>query len=167
MTFLDPRQWLLTIAFLGAVLLGVKFWEHRIIERGDQAGYARAVSQTQKAADKARAEAEAKTRQLQTDADQARKEKSDALNDLDRTQRALADSLRRRPERHAGGAGLPAPALDGQAAGGCTGAQLYRSDGEFLAREAARADTIRIELGACYAAYERARQAINAATVTP
>ena len=75
MSFLDPRQWLLAIAFIGAVVLGVKFWEHRLVQQGDQAGYARAVSQAQKAADKARADAETKTRQLQTDADQARKEK--------------------------------------------------------------------------------------------
>lgn len=166
MSFLDPRQWLLAVAFLGAVVVGVKFWEHRLVERGDQAGYARAVSQAQKAADKARADAEAKTRQLQTDADQARKEKSDALNDLGRTQRALADSLRQRPARPASGAGLPAPAGARPAAGGCNGAQLYREDGEFLAREAARADTLRIELGACHAAYERAREIVNG-PVTP
>ena len=162
MSFLDPRQWLLAIAFLGAVVLGVKFWEHRLIQQGDQAGYTRAVSQAQKAADKARADAETKTRQLQTDADQARKEKADALDQLDRTSRALAERMRQRPERPASGASLPAPAIAGSAAFGCTGAQLYRSDGEFLVRESARADAIRIELQACYAAYERARGVVNA-----
>lgn len=164
MSFLDPRQWLLALAFLGALVLGVKFWEHRLIERGDQAGYARAVSQAQKAADKARADAEKKTQQLQTQADQARKEKSDALQQLDRTARAMAERLRQRPERPASGAGLPAPAGTGQAAGGCTGAQLYRPDGEFLVRESARADAIRIELDACYAAYDRARETVNPVT---
>ena len=159
MSFLDPRQWLLSIAFIGAVVLGVKFWEHRLVQQGDQAGYARAVSQAQKAADKARADAETKTRQLQTDADQARKEKADALDQLDRTSRALAERMRQRP---AGGARLPAPASPGPAASGCTGAELYRSDGEFLVRESARADAIRIELQACYAAYERARGVVNA-----
>ncbi len=162
MSFLDPRQWLLAIAFIGAVVLGVKFWEHRLVQQGDQAGYTRAVSQAQKAADKARADAESKTRQLQTDADRARKEKADALDQLDRTARALAERLRQRPTRPAGGAGLPAPASAGPAAGGCNGAQLYREDGEFLAREAARADTLRIELQACHAAYERARSVVNA-----
>ena len=166
MSFLDPRQWLLAIAFIGAVVLGVKFWEHRLVQQGDQAGYARAVSQAQKAADKARADAETKTRQLQTDADQARKEKADALDQLDRTSRALAERMRQRPERPAGGARLPAPASAGPVASGCTGAELYRSDGEFLVRESARADAIRIELQACYAAYERARGVVNA-TVTP
>lgn len=162
MSFLDPRQWLLAIAFIGAAFLGVKFWEHRLVQQGDQAGYARAVGQAQKAADKARADAETKTQQLQLEADQARKEKADALDELDRTARALSERMRRRPERPAGGARLPAPASAGSAAGGCTGAELYRSDGEFLVRESARADTIRIELQACYAAYERARAVVNA-----
>ena len=66
------------------------------------------------------------------------------------------------PERPARGARVPAPASPGSAASGCTGAELYRSDGEFLVRESARADAIRIELQACYAAYERARGVVNA-----
>ena len=56
------------------------------------------------------------------------------------------DSLRDRPER---------PATGGQAAGtgqSCaTGTSLCRQDSEFLVREAARADTIRAGLEACYA----------------
>lgn len=166
MNFLDPRQWLLVIAFLGAAVMGVKFWEHRLIQQGDQAGYARAVNQARDAADKAKADAEQKTKQLQTEVDQARKDKSDALNELDRTARALADSLRQRPARPTRGAGLPTPAGAGPAAGGCNGAQLYREDGEFLAREAARADAIRIDLQACHAAYQRASETVNA-PVTP
>lgn len=161
MSFLDPRQWLLAVAFLGAAFLGVKFWEHRLVQQGDQAGYARAVGQAQKAADKARADAQTKTQQLQLEADQARKEKTDALQQLDRTSRALALRMRDRPERPASGAGLPTPAVDGQAASGCTGARLYRADSEFLVWESARADAIRIELQACYSAYERARGIVN------
>lgn len=162
MSFLDPRQWLLVVAFMGAAFFGIKFWEHRLVQQGDQAGYTRAVNKAKEAAEKARADAAEKTKQLQLDADQARKEKTDALQQLDRTARALAERMRQRPERPASGAGLPTPAGDGQAASGCTGAQLYRADSEFLVWEAARADAIRIELQACYAAYERARGVVNA-----
>ncbi len=38
----------------------------------------------------------------------------------------------------------------------CTGAGLYRPDGEFLAREAARADSIRRQLAVCQAAFDAA-----------
>ena len=55
------------------------------------------------------------------------------------------DSLRHRPERPAT---LPdAPRADCE---GGTGAELFRADAEFLAREAARADEQRAGLAACY-----------------
>lgn len=65
----------------------------------------------------------------------------------------LVDSLRQRPDRPSAG-GLPEGATAGAGpVTGCTGAQLYRPDGEFLAREAARADQLRAALGVCAAAY--------------
>lgn len=64
----------------------------------------------------------------------------------------LTDSLRNRPQRPAGG-DLPTSAPSGLA---CTGAQLYRADGEFLAREAARADETRLQLAECRARYDAA-----------
>lgn len=68
-------------------------------------------------------------------------------------QRAL-DSLRNRPERPAAAGGdVPTGAADLVA---CTGAGLFRSDGEFLAREAARADQLRADLQSCQAAYDAA-----------
>lgn len=42
----------------------------------------------------------------------------------------------------------------------CTGAELLREDGEFLAREAARADKILTERNYYYEQYERARRAL-------
>jgi len=92
--------------------------------------------------------------QLQQAADQHQKEKRHALDRLTRQHRAVLDSLRDRPQRPAaagavsGGAGSP----KGQP--GCTGAELHREDAEFLVGEAARADTLRAELEACYAGYD-------------
>ena len=43
----------------------------------------------------------------------------------------------------------------------CTGAQLYREDAEFLAREAARAERVRIERDDLYERYEEARIALE------
>lgn len=76
------------------------------------------------------------------------KEKEDEVaslrSNLNRTLRLL-DS---RPSRSS-----PAP----QAASSCTGAELYREDGEFLAREAARAEKVRVERDYWYNQYEAAR----------
>lgn len=69
----------------------------------------------------------------------------------------LSDSLRNRPSRPASGA-VPTGTADPV---GCTGAELYRPDGEFLAREAARADGLRLQLAACQAAYDSAVMLTN------
>lgn len=45
----------------------------------------------------------------------------------------------------------------------CTGAELYREDGLFLAREAARAERITKERDFYYEQYERARAALESA----
>lgn len=66
---------------------------------------------------------------------------------------ALADSLRNRPDRPAGGGDVPPSPADPVA---CTGAQLYRSDAGFLVGESARADQLRADLAACRAAYDAA-----------
>ena len=158
MSLLDPRQWLLVVAFLGASFLGVKFWEHRLTQQGFEAGHAKA-EQTYKARDaKALADAAAKTTKLQAAADQARKEKTDAIAYLRAQHAADLERLRQRPERPAN---LPQASGDGQAAAGCTAAQLYREDAELAVRESLRAETVRIELMACYAQYDRARAEMN------
>jgi len=61
---------------------------------------------------------------------------------------AALDELRNRPERRSSAAGDPADCK------GSTGADLSRPDAGFLAREAARADTLRAGLEACYAQYD-------------
>lgn len=87
---------------------------------------------------------------LQATNQKAHDEKNRLALDL---RRAL-NSLRHRPERPAtAGGDVPESAADGMA---CTGDQLYRPDGEFLAREATRADQLRIDLSACQAAYDAA-----------
>lgn len=54
----------------------------------------------------------------------------------------------------------PSVEPDNHAATGCTGADLYREDGLFLIREAARGDSYRLLLRECRAAYDTIRQAL-------
>lgn len=77
---------------------------------------------------------------------------------------ALAISLQNRPSRVIT---LPGTTRTITAACvGSTGAELSREDAEFLGGEAARADTIRAELGQCQTDYEALRQLANR-TATP
>jgi len=88
-------------------------------------------------------------------------EKADAIrNQLEQDKAAVSaqlvsalDELRNRPER------LPAPAR--AACKGGTGAELSRPDAGFLTREAARADSLRAELQACYAREDAWQAAVN------
>lgn len=99
-------------------------------------------------------------RALREHADKLRRKHDEDLRKIARDHAALVDSLRERPSRSSAG-GVPGPAAPaGGDPGSCIGSQLYREDGEFLAREAARADQLRIALRQCQAQY-------NALTATP
>ena len=106
---------------------------------------------------KAQQAAREKEQQLQTQADQLREETNAKTQELAVRAASLADSVRKRPERTApastvsGTAGAVCPACS------CTGAALSREDAEFLVREAARADELRIALDACVRQYETVR----------
>jgi hypothetical protein len=89
---------------------------------------------------------------LQANMDKLREEKNRETAKLRRTVAALTDSLRNRPERP----DVPASASAGDGASGCTGAAVYKQDGEFLIRESARADQIRLALIQCQKAYQDA-----------
>ena len=81
-----------------------------------------------------------------------KKERDDEIQDIAAERDDALAELRKRPRRPAPGA-TDSPG-NGQAASGCTGAQLYREDAELALREAARADTIRVALKACYRQYD-------------
>lgn len=94
--------------------------------------------------------------QLQAQADKQRGIANAENHALDLRVDELSRRLRDRPDRPTDKAGsdLPTPAGVGATGPGdanCTGARLYRADAEFLGREAARADKLRIALRACSA----------------
>lgn len=104
---------------------------------------------------KQRAEALARERTLQANADRLRKEVTHEKTRLAAVQRELADSLHERADRPSDG-GMPTTA---GSAVGCTGAELARPDAEFLVGFAADAARLQLDLKACKAAYDAARDA--------
>jgi len=85
-----------------------------------------------------------KEHQYQSDADQIRKDKDAQIKAINTQLVDAVSELRKRPSR----------ATETPNGKGCNGASLYAEDSEFLVREAARADEIRIALQACYKQYE-------------
>ena len=102
----------------------------------------------------------ADTAQLQSETDKLNEVKNGQIESLNARVSALAGQLRNRAERPNGG-GMPKAPADGKGATGCTGAQLYRSDSEFLARLGRDADELRIRLKACYTQYDAAREKLE------
>jgi hypothetical protein len=134
--------------------------------RGNEAGQAFVQQQWDQERAKQMAEyaenqriAREKEQAMQLAADNIRKEKDREIRNLNARAAALTNSLRDRSERPTTEAStLPSTTTNGSTATGCTGKELYRPDGEFLAREAARADELRILLRQCYKQYQEVSQ---------
>lgn len=85
-----------------------------------------------------------KEHQYQADADKIRIEKDAQIKAINSQLVDAIAELRKRPSR-------ATETTNGQS---CNGTGLYAEDAEFLVREAARADQIRVALQACYQQYE-------------
>jgi hypothetical protein len=159
--FLARYKLLIEILAIGALVAGLAYAVHKFFDslREEGAQKERAVwVERDRKADALVAQREKDLLAQKTKSD---KEKEDALSSLRVSNAALAASLRNRPDRP-GITQANQPAGTPEVAKGCTGAELYRPDGEFLGREAARADRLAIELSACYSQYDNAREALKA-----
>jgi len=85
-----------------------------------------------------------KEHQYQADADQIRKAKDEQIKAINSQLVDSISELRKRSSRSS-------ETTNGKS---CNGSALFAEDAEFLIREAARADEIRIGLEACYKQYE-------------
>ncbi|CAB4123320.1 hypothetical protein UFOVP42_27 [uncultured Caudovirales phage] len=85
-----------------------------------------------------------KEHQYQADADKIRVEKDAQIKIINNQLVDAVSELRKRPSRTEQTSNRQS----------CNGASLYAEDAEFLIREAARADEIRIGLKACYKQYD-------------
>ena len=85
-----------------------------------------------------------KEHEYQAAADNIRKAKDAQIKDINNQLVDAIGELRERP-------GRTTETSNGQ---GCNGTRLFAEDSEFLVREAARADEIRVALDACYQQYE-------------
>jgi len=99
---------------------------------------------------------EAKAISLAAKALAIRKDTSNEIASINADRDAALDELRARPGRGTPATTTTIAGACSVAAGG-TGAFLFREDAQFLTREAARSDGIRVALKGCYAQYDAAR----------
>lgn len=153
------------VLFAAAIAVALFGWTHH-------RGYTKGAQSVQQQWDKekarvaqAREEAEAaarrKERELWSAVEKLRQEKDSEAKHLAARYQRVIDGLRNRPERPAPTESVSAASGIIVAAAACTGAQLYRPDAEFLARESERADQLRIALKECQASYNEAREKLK------
>jgi hypothetical protein len=85
-----------------------------------------------------------KEHKYQAETDQIRKDKDAQIKVINNQLVDAVSELRKRPSR-------TAETSNGKS---CNGASLFAEDAEFLVREAARADEMRVSLAACYKQYD-------------
>lgn len=123
------------------------------------------IVQAQWNAEKAKQEAQladtianyrAREQQLAQKVNDITREKNLAVNDLEQRVAVLSDRVRQFAERPADLPATTAHAADAKGRSCAHGPVIYRPDAEFLAKEAERADQLRISLLACQRQYEEA-----------
>lgn len=150
---------LLEIVAVGALAARLAYGAHKFFDSLREEGALKERAVWVERDRKAGEEAVKREATLQAQMNKSNQEKSNALSRLASANAALAASLLHRPDRPSTEGNQPAGT--GEAASGCTGAQLYRSDSAFLVGESGVADKLRIELKACYAAYDNARETLK------
>lgn len=135
-------KYIVAMALLGA-LLGIHVWDKERALGNLRTTYAVQVAEAKTKT----IEAESKLREQKVVSD-AKREKD--VSELERKHAIAVKRLQQRPSR-------PAPGTITETVYSCTGAQLYREDGQFLRGEALRADQAVIDRDYYYNAYEQAR----------
>jgi hypothetical protein len=158
MTYL--LNWRVWAAILVAVALAASHWKvYKLGQTGVRAEWNAEKLDTAQQTLRLLEKNAATTTALQDNADTLRRTKNAQITRLSADLAAALAGLQNRPDRPSA-ASVPTDTGAGPNPG-CTGAQLYRADSEFLVREAARADRLLADLAQCQAAYDSARAALN------
>lgn len=138
------NPWALLTLIIAFVLNGFYWNAH-----GSNAEHARMVAKLESERAQALQKARDTETQWQEEVNEVTTKQAEKLAEVQHHLDVAIISLRDRPKRSAT---LPdTPRVE---CAGASGRELSREDAEFLAREAARADTLRAGLEACYSAYD-------------
>lgn len=156
---ISPRVWA-ELALLGVLAFCGWYAYNWVYDRGAdtvQRKWDSVKAEQDRESAKVASDALATTKALQDSADTERKAKNAQIASLNTKLGVAIAGLSNRPSRTD-----PSSVSTGTGTGTlCTGAGLYREDGEFLTREAARAKALDIKLASCEADYARVKTQIN------
>ena len=155
LALINPKVWL-ELALVAVLVFCGWYAYNAIYDRGAasvQAKWEAEKLATAQASAKVTADALATTKAL---ADAASKRDGETNAQISKLNTSLATAiagLSNRPARPDSGS-VPGAASDGKGQPGCTGAGLYKDDGQFLARYARDTAELQLRLKACYAQYD-------------
>ena len=147
-------NWLF-IALTGVLIASLWGWHHTSVKSAVRAAEGSLQAKYQEKLDKSIQGAINKTKELQTSADTLKDKKYEKLQSINAQLASNYRSLQQRTNRSTHLAPNPPTGST------CTAAQLYREDAEFLAGEAARAESILTERDYYYERYESVRKGIS------
>lgn len=141
-------------AFLAALVVAFTFHlqdKHNAVKEAVTATTSTLNAQYDKALRAEEAKALRTSKALQASANKMRDEKDAKISLINSQLNTVLVSLHNRPSR------TETVTSDSPSSQACTGRELYREDGEFLAREAARAERVLAERDYYYQQYEEVR----------
>ena len=155
--FLD---WKVKIALVLVVISGAYFWHLSSVKVAVNEAVTQIEAQASRESFKLKERSLNAKIELEQEFDNIQKEKNAKIQTLNARVASLTRSLSERPNRPEPSRVPDSPRTE-ESKSGATGTQLYRQDGEFLAREAARAELIKEELLTCYKSYDTAKATLD------
>ena len=158
------RVWIYTAFYVGSLFLASLYFKHDeklAVDKAVTANTATLVAQYNKKLEEADLKFKKQTADMQTSADNQKKEKDEKIATLNVSLNTAISELRNRPSRPAPST---TPSTESAVRGAsCDATQLYYEDAEFLTREAARAESVLIERNYYYSRYITVQDQMNRA----
>lgn len=162
------RVWIYTAVYVGSLFAASLYFQHHeavAVKAADMAAVTRTTNTLVAGYNKKLADADAKFKQqtadMQVAADKQKVSKDAQIASINTKLNAAIVQLQNRPSRYT--PSTPEGAKDSVRGTSCTGTELYREDGEFLTREAARAESVLIERNYYYSRYITVQEQMNRA----
>lgn len=153
-------DWKVKIAIVLALVFGAYVWHKAEVKVAVNEAVTQIEAQASRESFKLKERSLNAKIELEQEFDNIQKEKDAKIQTLNARVASLTRSLQHRPNRPEP-SGVPNSTRIEESKLGATGTQLYREDGEFLAREAARAEVIKEELLGCYRSYDEAKKKLD------
>lgn len=151
----------IAVIVLSSCLTASYFWHKSEVKIAVSKAEIALIAKYKKQSDLLEAKSKKASSKLKDQQQKSDKEKDAKVKQLDTELDAFVAGLLNRPERPEVTSSNTRDSSNAESTKGATGAELYRSDAEVLARYATKAEQLKIELLACYKQYDEVKQVLD------